>query len=117
LRAAGIRHAIVDAVLDADLMEIGHAVSGMALITGGSGIAMGLADNFRAKGHLTASFAPALPGIKGRSAVIAGSRSKMTRAQIARTMKVWPSFNADCPAHCCGQGRCIGGVVMGRGAI
>ena len=103
LRAAGIRHAIVDAVLDADLMEIGHAVSGMALITGGSGIAMGLADNFRAKGHLTASFAPALPGIKGRSAVIAGSCSKMTRAQISRTVKLWPSFNIDPRAIAAGK--------------
>ncbi len=95
LRADGFRHAVVDAVFDQDLIEIGHATSGMALVTGGSGIAMGLPDNFRARGNLSAQFTPALPGIRGRSAVLAGSCSKMTRAQIARTVKVWPSFNVD----------------------
>lgn len=95
LRADGFRHAIVDAVFDQDLIEIGHATSGVALVTGGSGIAMGLPDNFRARGNLSAQFTPVLPDIKGRSAVLAGSCSKMTRAQIARTAKAWPSFNVD----------------------
>jgi len=103
LRAEGVRHAIVDAVFDADLIEIGHATSGMALVTGGSGIAMGLPDNFRAHGNLSEQFTPALPGINGRSAVLAGSCSKMTRAQIARTVKLWPSFNIDPRAIAAGQ--------------
>jgi len=95
LRQGGYRHAIVDAVFDGDLMEIGSAASGLALITGGSGIALGLPENFRRQGNLSGRYAPALPGIKGRAAVIAGSCSKMTRAQIERTRKVWPSFNVD----------------------
>lgn len=95
LRADGYRHAVVDAIFDHDLIEIGHAASGLALITGGSGIAMGLPDNFRKHGFLVDEFAPALPGIRGRSAVIAGSCSKMTRAQIARARDSWPSFNID----------------------
>jgi len=95
LRADGVRHAIVDAVVDADLLEIGHALEGAALVTGGSGIAMGLPDNFRKQGYLIDRPAPALPGIKGRAAVIAGSCSKMTRAQIAHTRDRWPSFCID----------------------
>jgi uncharacterized protein YgbK (DUF1537 family) len=95
LRLGGYRHAIVDAVSDADLMEIGSAASGLALITGGSGIALGLPENFRRQGNLSGRYAPALPGIKGRAAVIAGSCSKMTRAQIEHTRKMWPSFNVD----------------------
>lgn len=95
LKQSGIRHAIVDAVHDADLIEIGRAAKDLALITGGSGIAMGLPGNFRKEGALTDSFQPALPGIKGRSAVIAGSCSKMTRAQIAHTRRNWPSRNID----------------------
>lgn len=95
LKAQGIRHAIVDAVFDEDLVEIGHASKDLELITGGSGIAMGLPDNFRALGSLAERRAPALPQIVGRSAVIAGSCSKMTRKQIAHTRRSWPSFNID----------------------
>lgn len=95
LRGTGVRHAIVDAVMDEHLIEIGRAAKDLALITGGSGIAMGLPGNFRTDGALTDSFQPALPGIKGRSAVIAGSCSKMTRAQIAHTRRNWPSHNID----------------------
>jgi len=95
LKQQGVRHAIVDAVHDADLIEIGHAAKNLALITGGSGIAMGLPDNFRNDGFLMDQFQPALPGIKGRSAVIAGSCSKMTRAQIGHTRRSWPSYNVD----------------------
>lgn len=95
LKARGVRHAIVDAVFDEDLVEIGHASKGLELITGGSGIAMGLPDNFRALGSLAERRAPALPQIVGRSAVVAGSCSRMTRKQIAHTRRSWPSFNID----------------------
>lgn len=95
LQADGIRHAIVDAQFDDDLMEIGRASSDLMLVTGGSGIAMGLPENFRARGDLEERAAPALPGIVGRAAVIAGSCSKMTRAQVAYCKSKWPSFDID----------------------
>lgn len=95
LQSDGIRHAIVDAQFDEDLMEIGRASSDLALITGGSGIAMGLPENFRARGNLVKRAAPALPGIVGRAAVIAGSCSKMTRAQVAFSKSSWPAFEID----------------------
>src|SRR5258708_22895151 len=47
LRQDGYRHAIVDAIADRDLEAISEAAKDFALITGGSGIALGLPENFR----------------------------------------------------------------------
>ena len=83
LGAAGVRIAIVDAVADRLLRTIGAALAGMKLITGGSGIAMGLPENFRAAGKL----GPRQPSGRlgapaGKSVIIAGSCSAATRGQI-----------------------------------
>ena len=51
--AAGRRLAVVDAVADEDLMVIGRAIAEHRLITGGSGIALGLPENFRRAGLLS----------------------------------------------------------------
>ena len=51
-RRQGFRHAIVDAIADRDLEAIGEAAADFALITGGSGIALGLPENFRRRGLL-----------------------------------------------------------------
>jgi uncharacterized protein YgbK (DUF1537 family) len=54
------------------------------LITAGSGIAIGLAGNFRRAGLLPQrADAATLPRIPGRSAVISGSCSQATNAQVA----------------------------------
>jgi uncharacterized protein YgbK (DUF1537 family) len=50
LQEQGYRYAIVDAVSDAHLLAIGQAAAHHTLITGGSGVAMGLPENFRAAG-------------------------------------------------------------------
>ena len=52
LRSRGIRHAIVDAIEDVDLVHIGEASAKLALVTGGSGAAIGLPENFRKEGLL-----------------------------------------------------------------
>ena len=52
LKEQGRRYAIVDAVSDAHLLAIGEAAEHHALITGGSGVAMGLPENFRRAGKL-----------------------------------------------------------------
>ncbi len=75
--------AIVDAITDQDLRTIGHAASALRLITGGSGIAMGLPEAYQRQGLLN----PASPGTRlsappGRGAVLAGSCSAATRRQI-----------------------------------
>jgi uncharacterized protein YgbK (DUF1537 family) len=84
LQADGCRHAIVDALSDADLRAIGEASADLALITGGSGIALGLPENFRRAGLLgAAAGADKLPPVDGGSAVLAGSCSLATQAQVA----------------------------------
>ncbi len=83
LTDSGRRYAIVDAVSDAHLFAIGEACAGHALITGGSGVAMGLPANFRAAGLLPErTDAAALPAPAGLCAVVAGSCSRATLGQI-----------------------------------
>ena len=83
LTDAGRRYAIVDALSDAHLHAIGEAVAGHALVTGGSGVAMGLPTNFRAAGLLPErANAAALPPAQGLCAVVAGSCSRATLGQI-----------------------------------
>ena len=76
--AAGHRHIVVDAIRDADLIEIGTAAKDLPLITGGSGVALGLPANFGCK-----AAAPPWAGQAGKSIVLSGSCSIATRAQVA----------------------------------
>ncbi len=96
LKEQGRRYAIVDAVDDQHLLAIGEAAAGHALITGGSGVAMGLPENFRSKGLLPArSDSAALPQVEGAAAVLAGSCSRATLGQVAFAREHVPSFALD----------------------
>jgi uncharacterized protein YgbK (DUF1537 family) len=96
LRAKGVRQAIADAVAERDLVALGEAAADLALITGGSGIGMGLPENFRRQGLLAAiEEADRLPAIEGGSAVLAGSCSEATLGQIERFRKRHPVFALD----------------------
>lgn len=96
LRGDGVRLAIADALNDADLYTLGAACSDLTLITGGSGVALGLPENFRRAGLLTASeTAGALPAVAGRAVVIAGSASKATNGQVAEWLASRPGFRVD----------------------
>lgn len=97
LASNGTGLAIVDAIADADLLEIGRACRAMPLVTGGSGVAMGLPRNFADEGQLPhASTAEALPAVGGRAAVVSGSCSVATRAQVASWRQAQrPSFRVD----------------------
>lgn len=80
----GESFAVVDAITDRHLIDMGTAAADMALITGGSGVALGLPDNFIRKGLMQAAEAPKqLKAPKGRAAIIAGSCSDATRGQVA----------------------------------
>ena len=84
LAANGVRHVVVDAVADTDLGIIGEAVGDDPLVTGGSGVALGLPAAYRRRGLLKhKSNADTLPKIGGASAVLAGSCSAATLGQIA----------------------------------
>jgi uncharacterized protein YgbK (DUF1537 family) len=100
LRRAGLRWAICDAILDEDLMVLGEALAGMKLVTGGSGIAMGLPANFARSGDLAPSAgagagAGALPAVPGREAVIAGSCSAATLGQIEVMRQSRPTLRVE----------------------
>ena len=95
LKEQGRRYAIVDAVTDQHLVAMGEAAAGHALITGGSGVAMGLPENFRRAGLLPAIEAGALPSIPGHAAVLAGSCSRATLFQIGAARDRAPTLELD----------------------
>jgi 3-dehydrotetronate 4-kinase len=96
LKEQGRRYAIVDAVSDAHLVAIGEAAEHHALITGGSGVAMGLPENFRRGGLLSSrGDAGALPALSGHAAVIAGSCSRATLAQLGMARELVPVLQLD----------------------
>jgi uncharacterized protein YgbK (DUF1537 family) len=96
LRQQGNGFAVVDALSDADLHAIGAACADLPLVTGGSGIALGLPQNFRRRGLLQAGVvADALPKTGGLRAVISGSCSVATQRQVEVMRASFPSFNVD----------------------
>jgi uncharacterized protein YgbK (DUF1537 family) len=88
--AVGHRLLVADAITDDDLITLGQAAADLPLITGGSGIAMGLPANFRAKGLLSAG-SNAWTGQGGPAAILSGSCSNATRGQVAEHAKTNPT--------------------------
>ncbi len=80
LRAEGVSIAIVDAISNDDLLRLGPALADMPLVTAGSGVAIALPANFGIAPSTTAS---ALPLAGGLRAVVSGSCSLATNAQVA----------------------------------
>lgn len=79
---AGTRFAVVDAIQDRNLVDMGTAAAAHKLITGGSGVAMGLPANFVRKGLMREAKAPtSMLAPPGRRLIIAGSCSEATRGQ------------------------------------
>ena len=88
---------VVDAVANDELRSIGEAVSDMKLITGGSGIALGLPVNFRRAGQLdSARSSYHFDAPEGRSVALAGSCSDATRRQVKAAMeRCMPALKID----------------------
>ena len=79
LRQQGVAVAIVDALCDADLMQLGAALKGMPLVTAASGVAIGLPQNF---GLAPSDQASVLPPAQGHQAIVSGSCSRATVAVV-----------------------------------
>lgn len=93
---AGNGYVIVDAIDNANLNVIGEAAADHVLITGGSGVAIGLPENFQRAGLLPESQAAAeLPKVGGYSVVLSGSCSVATNNQIEHWSHNHPSFQLD----------------------
>ena len=96
LKEQGRRYAIVDAITEADLIAIGQAAAAHALITGGSGVAMGLPGNFRAAGLMPErADVTDLPAVPGHAAVLAGSCSRATLFQLGAAKDRLPTLELD----------------------
>jgi 3-dehydrotetronate 4-kinase len=96
LQAQGIRHAIVDALEDRDLENIGAASSALPLITGGSGVAIGLPQNYRiARLIPRREGASALDSVGGPGIVLSGSCSAATLTQVERFAAKHPALAID----------------------
>lgn len=96
VKESGCTYAIVDAVTDDDLRAISIVIQDHLLVTGGSGIALGLPANFARKGLLAGGEAAReLPPVGGLSAVLSGSCSTATNAQVEHWQASRPSFQLD----------------------
>ena len=99
LEKATDRHiAIVDALNDGHLRSIGKAAVNLKLITGGSGIAIGLPAAYAEAGLIARLTPPPhkLLAPNGRAIVLAGSCSAATRGQVQAALAAgFPSFRVD----------------------
>jgi uncharacterized protein YgbK (DUF1537 family) len=85
LQAEGVGIAVVDAIRNEDLLQIGRALAGMPLVTAGSGIAIGLPQNWASRVALDprpGAEANRLPPATGLRAIVSGSCSVATNAQV-----------------------------------
>ena len=96
LRKEGKRFAIVDALNDSHLFHVGHACAGLGLLTGGSGVAMGLPGNFRRMRLLTdRPGREPMPHIEGGAVILSGSCSAATNRQVREAEQHYPSLRLD----------------------
>ncbi len=104
-RARGERFVILDAIVDKHLVGMGTAAADLPLITGGSGVALGLPANFVRKGLMKAAEAPqTMTAPKGRMVILAGSCSEATRGQIKAAKAAGiPAFEIDALAIAAGK--------------
>ncbi len=112
LRGEGFRHAVIDAVSDEHLIAAGAACADLALATGGAGLAMGIAHHLvktGKRGRLGA--APgALPTVTGPSAILAGSCSAATLAQVKAVVDKLPALKID-PLRLAGDEEALAAVM------
>ncbi len=80
LRAEGVAFAIADAVDDGHLRTLAEAGRELALVVAGSGLAIGIPAMFGLSPSVTAA---ELPAARGTRAIVSGSCSAATNAQVA----------------------------------
>ncbi len=96
-RARGERYVVCDAITDEHLYDLGKIAADMKLITGGSGIALGLPSVYIKRGLMTATPPPqTMTASPGRAAILAGSCSEATRNQVKAAVAAGiPAYRID----------------------
>ncbi|KAA0018595.1 four-carbon acid sugar kinase family protein [Salinicola corii] len=94
LKAEGVGIAICDAIDNDDLFVLARACRDLPLVTAGSGLALGLPANVAERLDHTRDAARLEP-IAGREAVLSGSCSRATLAQIEHARQHMPSYHLD----------------------
>ncbi|WP_110654214.1 3-oxo-tetronate kinase [Salinicola halimionae] len=97
LKAEGIGIAICDAIDNDDLFILARACRDLPLVTAGSGLALGLPANVTERLDHQQD-AARLDSIGGREAVLSGSCSRATLAQIEHARQHMPSVHLDAQA-------------------
>lgn len=91
LQTEGARYVVLDMLNERHLLTQGEALRDMRLVTGGSGLAIGLARQWAKAGHdKTQAQAAGAPQGK-RCVVLSGSCSAMTRLQVERYRQQAPA--------------------------
>ena len=95
-RQAGRQVVIVDAVTDRHLRTIGLAAADFPLITGGSGVAMGLPEAYAHRSGGAGTGRGVFEAPEGRPVILAGSCSTATRRQVEVAVENGiPAFRID----------------------
>ncbi len=85
LRSDGVKIAIADAVSNDHLLTLADACADLPLLTAGSGVALGLPAAYARRGWFTPDAnAATLDPLHGPTAVVSGSCSEATNAQVAQ---------------------------------
>jgi uncharacterized protein YgbK (DUF1537 family) len=112
LKAQGVRYAIVDALEDRDLENIGAASSALPLITGGSGVAIGLPASYRVARIIPKrEGASALATVGGPGIVLSGSCSAATLGQVERFAAKHPAIAIDPAALASAPEKTVSGLL------
>ncbi|ART62091.1 3-oxo-tetronate kinase [Kushneria marisflavi] len=93
LKADDVRVAVLDAIEQCDLETLGEACRDLRLVTAGSGLALGLGARWG--DQLTGGDAAALPATPGSEAILSGSCSRATLAQIEHAKAHYPHYRLD----------------------
>ncbi|AML59363.1 hypothetical protein AXX16_3672 [Serratia rubidaea] len=99
LAQQGVRYVVLDTLNEQHLLTQGAALKAIKLVTGGSGLAIGLARQWAQPGQTQAQAAGAPQGEK--AVVLSGSCSTMTNKQVAR-------YRQQAAAQAIDVARCIG---------
>lgn len=91
IKASGHRYAVVDTLFEEDLVTIAKATETMVLVTGGSGLAIGICSALNEGREVSPLDGSAFTPIIQRSVVISGSCSAQTNIQVAGYKKLAPS--------------------------